>query len=152
MTRGNFTKFLGVDYGRKRIGLAAGGIFPFGMGVLDAAKGEDFILSQIKQICIEEHVGGIVVGLPVRSQGEPGTLDEEIRKFAQSLSDETRLPVYLQPEQFSSFDAKELLGLGKKMSKRASGEIDETAAILILEQFLLELERSSGVTPDFRPD
>lgn len=144
-----FVKYLGIDYGRSRIGLAMGGIYPYGNGVVKVSD-MDLAIAQIKEICRENNVNGIVIGLPMRSQGEPGTLDKEIREFAQKLAKATGLEVYFEPEQFTSAEAERLLKLKGGSIQRQTGEVDEMAAILILEQFLVRKEKCATLKPDIK--
>jgi putative Holliday junction resolvase len=143
-----YNKYLAIDYGLKRVGLAGGAIFPNGLGVVDAGRGSDFVLAEIEKIAKEDDFTGIVIGLPTRSQGEAGTLDEEIKIFAHKLSQMTGLSVYFQEEYFSSSEAQNLFISHNKKVQRKSGDLDEMAAIIILERFLDRLQNGSKIKPD----
>lgn len=151
MDTDSLAKYLGIDYGRSRIGLAVGSVYPRGHGVIHF-KDEDLVLGQITKICQDEQINGIVIGLPIRSQGEPGTLDKEIREFAQKLAKTTSLAIYFEPEQFTSVEAERLLKTKGDAIQRKTGEVDEVAAILILEQFLLHKEKDLSLIPDIKPN
>jgi len=138
---------LAIDYGKKRIGLALGIVIPRGIGVIDGALKEDEILEKIKKICDENDVEKIVIGLPFRSQGEIGSLGDEIKLFSINLCSQTNLPVFFQDEQFSSSEAERLIGKISKDTRR-SGKVDEIAATLILESFL---DRKEDIKPDIEP-
>lgn len=125
---------LAIDYGRKRIGLAVGRLIPRGIGIIDGSQKLEKIIRQIKTICRENEAEKIIIGLPIRSQGEEGALTAEIRAFGQAVEKATGLPVILEPEQFTSTEAERYLKeQGAKFNKE---KIDELAAILILEQYL----------------
>lgn len=141
-------KYLAIDYGQKRIGLASGVIFPAGLGVIDAGKGRDFVLAEIKKITDEEDFSGIVIGLPVRSQGEGGTLDSEIREFAGQIYQATGLNIYFEEEEFSSSEAQNLFIAHNKKIQRKSGDVDEMAAIIILERFFDHVKNNPNIKPD----
>lgn len=128
--------YLGIDFGKKRIGLALGQALPYGAGVIDASQKEEVVFDQIIKICQENDVTGIVIGMPIRSQGEKGTLALEIESFAKKLSEKSKLDVEFEPEQFTSVEAKEELHNSGKKFSRKSGEVDELAAVLILEQHI----------------
>lgn len=132
-------KYLAIDYGRKRIGLALGEMIPYGAGVV---SGEDHTaaMEKIAKISTENEVGAIVVGLPIRSQGELGTLAEEIKIFSEKLSTKLNLPLYFEEEQFTSSEAE--AELKERFSgKLEPGKVDELAAILILERFFEKINR-----------
>lgn len=144
----DYKKYLAIDFGKKRIGLAVGGIYPNGNGIVDAEQGRSFVLETIAKMCKDEHVFGVVVGLPTRSNGDPGTLDKEIREFAHDLSHKTKLPVYFEDENFSSAEAERLLLIHNKALNRKGGYVDEMSAIIILEQFLKRKDESKNIKPD----
>lgn len=148
MIEESIKKYLAIDYGQKRIGLASGAIFPAGLGVTDAGKGGQFVVTEIERITKEEEIAGIVIGLPNRSQGEAGTLNSEIVDFAKEIASVTHLPIYFVDEQFSSVEAKAELVTRKQKFSRKSGEIDELAAIMILESFLERVQLGQEIKPD----
>ena len=128
--------YLGIDFGKKRIGLALGQLLPKEAGVINGAQEQDRVIDQIIEICNENEVDKIIVGMPIRSQGEKGTIAPDIEKFANDLSEKSGLPIDFQPEQFTSYEAKEELKNNGKDYSRKSGEVDELAAVLILEQYI----------------
>jgi len=128
--------YLGIDFGKKRIGLSLGELLPRGAGVIDGAQNQDKIIDQITKICHDNEVSQVVLGMPIRSQGEKGTIASDIEAFAAKLSRRSGLPIDFQPEQFTSYEAKEELKSSGKNYTRKGGEVDELAAILILEQYI----------------
>lgn len=139
--------FLAIDYGKKRIGLAKGQIYPQGLGIIDGSKSDFEILAEIDQIAKENDVLGIVIGLPIRSQGEEGTIAPEIRQFAARLSKKTGLKIYFEPEQFTSSEAERIYRDKEIKYTRQEGSIDELSAVLLLEQFL-----NRGNIEEIKPD
>ncbi|MDO8444034.1 MAG: Holliday junction resolvase RuvX [bacterium] len=136
--------YLAIDWGKKRIGLAVGTIFPKGAGVVDGEKSFEVIAGEIKKVIAEFGVEKIIIGLPVLNSGDEGNLAGEIRTFAGKISDETGLNVTFEPEQFTSTEAAEqFAALGKKVD-RESGKLDELAAVLILEQFINRISNKSN--------
>lgn len=125
--------YLAIDYGRKRIGLALGEMIPKGAGVIENKGSLSEIASLISEKIKEHQVSGIVIGIPIRSGGEEGELGGEIRELSDLIEKDTGLPVYLEEEQFTSSEASAILHDKKDIKK---GDIDEMAAVLILEQFL----------------
>lgn len=121
-------KILGIDYGRKKIGLAmTEGILAVPLRVI---KKEPQILEKIRKICWAQQVTRIVVGLPERG------IVEEIKSFAKKLAEITGLPVVFQDETLTSQSAiAKMLEAGKKRKFRQQKE-DAVAAALILETYL----------------
>jgi len=127
--------FLAIDYGRKRIGLAVGQMIPKGADTIDASDTAEAILA-IAKLCVDQEIEKIIIGLPLRSQGEKGTTAAEIEEFAAGLREVTKLEIAFEPEEFTSVEAAELIKQSGKSFSRASGKTDELAAMLILDRYL----------------
>ena len=131
-------KYLAIDYGTKRVGIAAsdmGGHFSFPRCTLKretkAAFWEDFLA-----LLEKEQPGAIVLGLPFHVDGTECTTTRQVRNFAESLKRRTDLPIYWMSEVLSSNDAEQRLyeqGLGFAKVKEV---VDQHAAAVILESFL----------------
>lgn len=123
-------KFLGIDYGTKRIGLALSdesAKFAFPHSVLSQLSISD-INSCIKKVCEENDVGKIVLGRPVGYKGDAAEILNKIEKFKLLLEKETTLPVVYENEVLTTQQAKRIQGKTKK--------IDASAAALILQTYL----------------
>ncbi|PIS13966.1 Holliday junction resolvase RuvX [Candidatus Shapirobacteria bacterium CG09_land_8_20_14_0_10_47_13] len=122
-------KILGIDYGRKKIGLAVSeGILATPLTVIR----ENQPLAALKKICLDQQITEIVIGLP-----ESGIV-EEIKLFAKELSAITGLKVAFQDETLTSRSAlAKMIAAGKKRQFRRQKE-DAAAAALILESYLEE--------------
>lgn len=127
-------KILAIDYGDKRIGLAIahpdlGVALPFG---IIENKGRKKIIDCILEICRKEDVVQIVVGFPWGLGGTKTEQTEKTEKFIKILEKETAIPVIKQSEIFTSRQARGIFKNASIKKKR----IDESAAILILEDYL----------------
>ena len=81
----------------------------------------------------------IVVGLPLQLNGETGTQAQRIKKFAEKLEQQVKLPIVFWDESFTTFEATQILRGAKKRRKKRKQVIDQVAAVLILEGYLEEL-------------
>ncbi len=118
---------LAFDFGLKRIGVAVGEPDLKTAHPLPAIS--EF--PQIEKLVEEWKPATLVVGLPVREQGEH-PLAKQVEKFARRLEGTFRLPVARVDERFTSVEAESRLrGLKKKA-------IDSVAAQLLLEQYFDE--------------
>ncbi|MBI2846170.1 MAG: Holliday junction resolvase RuvX [Chloroflexi bacterium] len=128
-------RWLGLDLGRRRIGVAASdplGKLAFALGVVTSRSWKED-LESIAKIAREEKAEGIVVGLPRQMNGSEGTEAQRARKYAQELENVTGLPVVLWDERLSTVAAER----GKKEAgKRGAGNIDAHAAAIILQNYL----------------
>lgn len=125
-------KFLGVDYGEKRIGLAIGDdeikiASPF--GILEN-KNKDFVLGGIREICFEEDVGAIVIGLPLTMAGGQGPQAEETMAFVNFLKNNLTVPMETEDERFTS------VMVDKLMAESKVKERDAVSAMIILQSYL----------------
>ena len=141
--------FIGIDYGRKRMGLA----FADELGVavpLQAISGADFEdwQEQLDEILHTRKVDELVVGYPLNMDGSHGTRTKEVAAFVEVLEKRFGLPVHRSDERLTSHAVREdLKTIGKSMSDRESGELDSGAATIILRDFLEE--QNPAPLPDF---
>lgn len=121
------TKYLGIDYGRAKVGLA---VSEAALATpLTTLNNNDQLLAELQKICEQERVETIVCGLP------EGELVGEIEQFAHQLAELTQIPVKLHPETLSSQEAvAKLRAAGAKRAKLQNDHV--YAAALILEDYL----------------
>ena len=128
---------LGLDYGLRRIGIAASdesGTLASAVGVHDTAA-DGSIYARLEAIISERGVDGLVIGLPLTADGRETEMAGRARAFAAKLSDRFGLPVELVDERFSSAEAERWLSMSGRR-RRPKGEIDAMAAEIILQHHL----------------
>lgn len=121
-------KYLGIDYGAKRIGIAVSdddGVMAFPKSVIES-NGK--ALTDIVKLCKDEHIGMIVFGESKNLDGKPNSIYEESVTFAKQLESLTGIKVGWEPELYTSQEAERLQG------KNAMS--DASAAAIILKSFL----------------
>lgn len=121
-------KYLGIDYGAKRVGLAVSDDihgFAFPLVVLDNS---DSLISEINKVCKENNIGEIVVGESKNFNQEANEIMKQINPFVEALKSSTGLPVHLHPEFLTSIEAERLQGNNPMH--------DASAASLILKSYL----------------
>jgi putative Holliday junction resolvase len=129
---------LGLDVGRKRIGVAGcdgTGLIATGLMTIER-KSFAQVLEILRQIIAERQVQILVVGLPYSMDGSLGSQARQVQKFAQSLSNALALPLEYMDERLTSYQAEQFLqaqGISLAWNK---GLIDRKAAALILQQWL----------------
>jgi len=115
---------LGVDWGDARIGLAIGNAAARLASPLKTVQ----TIDDIKKVISEEGVEKLVIGEPVNSQA--GGLDPHFSEFLRRIAEETKLPVSLVDERFSSQAADSL-----DPNARKEGNRDAIAAMVILQSY-----------------
>jgi putative Holliday junction resolvase len=131
-------KYLGIDYGTKKIGIAVSdetGSVAFPHSTV--ASGKD-ALSRIATLIKEEGVGGVVLGESRNFAGEPNLVQEDIEQFKKDLEQLAGVPVAYEQEFFSSAAAARQYEPEAKSRKAnpAQDKLDAAAAALILQSYL----------------
>jgi len=131
-------KYLAIDYGTKRVGIAVSdmdGHFAFPRCTLKRETKATF-WAEFLALLETERVQAIVLGLPLHVDGTECLTTRQVRNFADSLKRRTDLPIYWINEVLSSNAAEQRLydqGLGYAKVKEI---VDQHAAAVILESFL----------------
>jgi putative Holliday junction resolvase len=95
----------------------------------------DHDLALIGELCTEEGVERVVIGLPLRADGSEGEQATAARAFGEQLA-AIGLEVEYEDERLTSWAAAERLADAGRTHRRESGELDSAAARLILQQWL----------------
>ena len=135
-------KYLGIDYGQKRTGIAVTdpeAVMAFPRRTL-IMRGKDAFFEELLALAAEEKVDAFVVGLPLRGDGSDSETTRQARNMAERLKRRTVLPVYLMEETLSSHDAAMRLREAGHSGKSAAARLDQAAAVAILESFLSQPE------------
>jgi len=132
------TRFLGLDIGDRRIGLALSDPLeitaqPFGVLERTNLKTD---LEELSRICVDNNVRELVVGLPTNQHGEIGPQAEKVMGFIGRLGDKTGLPVHTWDERFTTVAAERALRDGSVSGRKRKGLRDRMAAQLILQGYM----------------
>lgn len=136
-------RFLAIDPGRRRTGLAVGDdvtgvVTP--LAVLTAG-GVDACVRQIAGAVREQAPAELVVGLPLNMDGSESEGARQARRLAEAVGAATGLTVHLHDERLTSAAADELLAEQGLTRKRRKGRRDALAAATILIDFLASRAR-----------
>jgi len=136
--------YLGLDYGLRRIGIAASDpAKSLAFALATHVEGRDgSILTYLQELITARDVTGIVLGLPLTADGREGDMAGLVRKFAWRLTREFEVEVIFWDERFSSAEADRYLGGGRGSRKE---DRDALAAQIILQSYLDSL--SAGAKP-----
>ena len=99
------------------------------------------LLDNVKNIIAEFDVTALVIGLPLESDGGESAMSAESRDIARKFSLSLEMPVYLQDERVTSYDAKSRLWSEGKSIKQTRESVDAVAAAIILGDFLDRIDR-----------
>jgi putative holliday junction resolvase len=134
-------RFLAVDYGERRIGLALSdptATIAQPLPTLQRRRGKRPPTGAILELAAAHDVAGVVVGLPITLEGEESDWTREVRAFGDRLAERSGLPVEYMDERMTSVVAERAvrsLGLRRRERERKD-RVDAAAAVLILQSFL----------------
>lgn len=136
-------KVIGLDVGDARIGLAVGSVgspLAFGRGAL-TRQGTRKDVAALMELLAAEGASAFVVGLPLRLGGGESEQTARVRSFAAALTG-AGARVEFEDERLTTRAARrQLSGAGlPRASLREKARLDEAAAVLILQSWLMRAE------------
>jgi putative holliday junction resolvase len=130
-------KYLGIDYGTKRIGLATsdgGGTMAFPHSTVKAGHGA---LSAIHGVVVKEGIEKVIIGESRNFKGEANTVMEDIAEFKKDLEELTGLAVEYEAEFLSSAAAaRQFEGDFGRGERPDQSKLDASAAAVVLQSYL----------------
>ena len=134
-------RILSLDWGLARCGVAVSDEnrdFTFTRPQL-YIKTQEELIQNILGVIAEDKISGIVIGLPLFSDGSESDTTKKVREFANSLSKNTDLPIVFIEENLTSVAAQE--EIGRKSIHKIKQELDSVSAKIILENVIAMLKR-----------
>ncbi len=129
-------RWLGIDHGTRRVGIAVGDPeAPIVSPLEQAPAALGPLAERIRRLTVEYSAIGVVVGWPLNADGSEGRQGRLARRFAADLAEATGLDVRLWDERLSSFEADQRLK-GAMTRKKKRRRHDALAAAAFLEDFL----------------
>lgn len=138
-------RIIGIDYGRKRVGVAVSdplGIFASALDTVHSAK----IIEYLKNYSGKEAVARFVVGYPVNMDNTPSEAAKDVEEFVRKLEKAfPGIPVVYEDERFTSVLAhRAMIDGGMKLKdRRDKSSVDKISAAIILQS---HIDRMSGGT------
>ncbi len=132
-------RILGIDYGRRRIGLAISDEAEFLARPLDPYQRTHSFrkdLESLAQLAREFEAGTIVVGLPLNMDGSKGEMALEVEEFVAQLQAVSKIAIVVSDERLTSVEAERVLLEGNVKRKDRKQLRDGLAATLILQGYL----------------
>jgi len=145
---------LGIDYGRRRIGLAlsdATGLLARPWKAIDAGGDSGRVAaalaSEVTTLLAEpDGLGAIAFGYPRRLDGQPNEQTAAVETIVCLLRLQVSVPVVLQDERLSSREAESLLARREKDWRKRKPLLDAVSAAVILQDYLDERAHASRET------
>ncbi len=141
-------RYLAIDYGTKRTGLAVCDEEETIATPLTVLHSRDNLVKQIVDTIEEECIEAVIIGLPFLMDGTEGIQAKRTRAFGVELEKAIDIPVLFHDERLSSFDAEEKLAGLELTNKRRKKRLDAVAAANILQCFLEHNHGQSEANPE----
>ena len=131
-------RLIGIDYGRKRVGVAVSdplGLFASALDTVHSAK----IIEYLKNYAQNENVVKFVVGYPMNMNGHPSEAAADVEVFLRTLKNALPgIPVVTEDERFTSVLAHRAMidGGMKKKDRRDKENVDKISAAIILQSYM----------------
>jgi putative Holliday junction resolvase len=130
-------RYLGVDYGTKKIGLALSdesGTMGFPYSIVPNTPR---LIDELCTLIAKENVGAVVIGESRNLAGTENPIAKSARAFGDHVAERTGVPVLYESEVFTSAEArrapeKEI----KSRAVKSRANVDASAAALILTSYL----------------
>lgn len=129
------SRFLGVDYGTKRVGLAISDGLGLVARPLEVVPRED-LADALTRIFDEHGIEAVIVGLPTALAGHEGESASGARKLGDEIGDLLGVPVEYVDERFTSRMAEGVLLEANMRRDERKASVDKVAAAIILQTYL----------------
>lgn len=137
-------KYLGIDYGQSRIGLAMSDALLSMAHPYQTLPAKPFEKA-VEAICTtvrQEQITALVIGLPKRSDIAFSESEQKAKSFAAILEERLKLPIHFVDERYSTVIAHQMLSSSGLKTKKHKNVVDQVAAQVILQDFLDKKRRN----------
>ena len=132
-------RLLAVDWGELRIGLALSDesqVLATPLETLHRREGKRLPMPRFLELVALHHPVGLVVGLPLSSEGTEGDSARAAREMAATLERRTGLPLELWDERMSTARALAAIREQGGSTRGRKADVDALAAAVLLQHFL----------------
>lgn len=131
-------KYLGVDYGDKRTGLAEcdiSGLIAGGIGTISEG-GMRKTAQRVAEEAEKRSCKKIIIGLPKNMDGSEGPRADVIKAFGALLAEITEIPIDYYDERMTTMVAYRFLGETGTYGKKRKDTVDTLSAQIILQNYI----------------
>jgi putative Holliday junction resolvase len=124
-------KYLGIDYGSKKVGYAQSdddGRLAFPLMI---SKNDSSLLKDTLELIREMKFSTVVIGESVDAKGKPNDIAKEARKFGMQIENNIDVAVVFEKEWYSTMEAR-----ASQPGKAGDHEVDDQAAAIVLQRYL----------------
>lgn len=139
----DFQRIMAIDFGLKRIGIAlTDPLLTFAYPFATLSNDNKF-WSKFIYIIKEKNVTQIILGLPLKEDGSEYELTKLVTEFKAKIEKKINVKVLVRDERYTSSIAQGnlLMSINKKSRRKDKTIIDQSAAAIILDDYLKEIQR-----------
>ena len=131
-------RLLALDLGMKHIGIAVSDDLQFTVRPVAVIERKAWkkVFKQIVSYLAEFDAVGLVIGLPLNTDGSESEMSAEARRLARNFALSINTPVLLQDERLTSYEAKGYLTKLGLSEKEIWDRVDSEAEAIIFSDFL----------------
>lgn len=135
-------RILAIDYGSKRIGIAITDPLNIFAYPLITLTNDNKFFDNLKKILLQYKVVKILIGSPLKENGEESVTSQSVNKFIEELKKNVQIEIELVDERYSSEIARQRIieSVVSKKKRRDKSLIDKNAAAVILEDYLKSMQ------------
>lgn len=134
-------KYLGIDFGSKKIGFAQSDDDGRMAYPLMIASNDSSLLKDTLELIREMKFGVVVIGESVDAKGKPNPIAKEARKFGSEIENAIDVKIVFEKEWYSTVEAR------KQPGNENNRTVDDQAAAIILQRYLDKVH-GPGVAED----
>ena len=140
MLNNPLTKYIGIDYGKKRTGISISDydkIISFPLETVETTN----LINFLKDLTKKEKIEKIIIGKPLKLNNKMHALENEIVDFIESINRAfPNISIHRVDERFTSKISNKILNQleTKKKIRMDKSIIDKISASLILESYLIK--------------
>lgn len=140
MLNNPLTKYIGIDYGKKRTGISISDydkIISFPLETVETTN----LINFLKDLTKKEKIEKIIIGKPLKLNNKIHALENEIVDFIESINRAfPNISIHRVDERFTSKISNKILNQleTKKKIRMDKSIIDKISASLILESYLIK--------------
>jgi putative Holliday junction resolvase len=123
-------KYLGIDYGSKKVGFAQSdddGTLAFPLMI---APNDQTLFKDTLELIREMKIGTVVIGESVDGNGKPNAIAKEARAFGTKIENAMDVKIVFEKEWYSTVEAR------KQPGNEGNHEVDDQAAAIVLQRYL----------------
>ena len=132
-------RFIAVDYGEKRVGLAISdelGMIASPAGFIARRAGKRAPIAELVRRAESLEARGFVLGLPLDGNGNETEWTSEVRRVGSELEKRTGLPVKYHDERYTTSASLRAIAEMGGSTRGRKGDVDAMAAAALLQSLL----------------